>query len=593
MGSGNKSMIINSRERAVSTDINRLQAFAASDQAQALRRQYGMKATGSGPLFPGVEVDIAALPTGATEPVVHKVLQGLMARPDTASYLLVDAGTAMFYAPSFGGTDDSDWVVVDDPGVTDIATLTFTSNSGGGSTRIDLLECQPVETVLETSSRDQFDTTTGTFSAAVLNKVSAARLNYRIRTGTPGAGIPSISHSWMPIALIHTRTDATGFDNCDFYDVRPLVEPSLMSEHRMRPVYDTVSTYGSIIQLDPNNYVDCFTTTGPTTVKATGYFASALNGVKVGGYLMSGVAATSIGAFGTDKYYVDMADSTNFSSSDPPVNTPGSRNALGIFLPKMFNRFVRYSQTAVSLTKSDVNTRLPLGPNGVFFLVHSTSAMQRGDGVFAADFGFPSGMGFGSSAIASGVCVAETIANSSRSSQSNFMVKGREVWYPVRDGFGDTPLASMGFAGTYVGSTIRGTITFGVLRSNSGVWSSGYVPMDAKFITLSITGSITMAATTLVYDCSVSNSYVYKAGRGGYELPVSKCSVALTTGSTATYEVVVRVPLYLAATTNPDYANLLDSQATLTIEFNGLDSSGAYKNFTGVTGTATLIGYER
>lgn len=224
MASGTKKMIVNTRERAVSTDINRLQAFAGAGLADFLRVWLLTQTSLSGN---------ETLPSGVGGPLVAVVLGGLLVKPGIgAQTLTIDPGVVVIQRPDAApSSDDSQSKLVDDPGVTDVTTLPWVANPAIG-TRIDIVECALVgedgagagtgELVIETASRDIYNPATGAFTAATVDKVAALRLQYRVRRGAPGGGWPGLALGWCPLMVGIVPLGAASYDDVVCYDVRPL-----------------------------------------------------------------------------------------------------------------------------------------------------------------------------------------------------------------------------------------------------------------------------------------------------------------------------------------------------------------------------------
>jgi hypothetical protein len=212
-------MTINTRERAVSGDINRAQAMLAAELRETLMA--AVTAPGN-----------YAKPAATNYAISSCVLYGLLVRPDAGTYLLVDGGAAVFFDPAFGSSpdnaDDSDLVMGASVGVTSTTLLTFAAN-GLGSVRTDVIECRPVDSLISSESRDLYDPTTGMFTPAVVDKERAVLLEFRLRRGTPGLAVDA---GWMPIAVAFVPPGATNYSECDFYDVRPLWSERVTSSDR-------------------------------------------------------------------------------------------------------------------------------------------------------------------------------------------------------------------------------------------------------------------------------------------------------------------------------------------------------------------------
>lgn len=249
MSGGNKRIVFNTRERVISSDQNRHQAFAAYERAELLRRESACRTDNTVaalvPLEAGSYVDTNASDTAPiTAPSVADVYDGLVVLPQPGTLnILVSPGLCGFIDPD-GQTgssdpnppsaDDSRYKVVNDPGMNVAGALTITA--GAGSTRIDLVEVRRQTVVLEIDSRDIFDPSTGVFVPVSVTKVSAGRLVYRVTTGTPGAGIPALSQGWMPLMVASVPSSATSVDTMTFWDVRPLVKDRVNAPFESRHV---------------------------------------------------------------------------------------------------------------------------------------------------------------------------------------------------------------------------------------------------------------------------------------------------------------------------------------------------------------------
>ena len=213
MSSGFKTEVINTRERAVSTDINRLQAFGQSELAQVFYEMM-VKWNTDDDAAPGVEAE----PVAGSD--FHVVLNGLRFYPLNGTVNGLITPGVLMAENSAAGADDARIQYCNDPGIVAVGTLVLTP--GAGSTRIDVIECQPTTAVLETDNRDIYNTTTGLFAPVAVTKVVANRLTYRIRTGTAGAGFPGTVAGWFPLAVVRVPAAAATWDVCDIWDVRRL-----------------------------------------------------------------------------------------------------------------------------------------------------------------------------------------------------------------------------------------------------------------------------------------------------------------------------------------------------------------------------------
>ena len=421
---GAKSIYMNTQERLVSTDLNRMQKFVEQDLSQAVMRRTGMQVVGDYAWSPGVSQD----PSNGTgtgtgyAPVIHRVLGGLLVRPLNPGYILIDSGSIGYFAtpPS---TDYSPWQVYDDAGVTSTTALVFTANTNSG-TRIDIVECQPNTelTVLESSSRDVYNVATRQFGSATLSKVLKGTLKYRIRLGTAGGGIPLNDPDWVPLAMIVTRNDSTGFNTCDFYDVRPIVDPGISGHSPVsasamsQTAFWQGSTLGGagvmlyppgLAHIDPASNVECVSTGGHAYTQ--GYWAANVGGTIVGGMLLKNTPATSLSAMGSYAAVVDLMDSDLYAASTYAASTTvGDRNVLDLLLPMQFLRIVKYTAAGYIVPGTSFAGRIPLGTNGI--LVRRKSINGEGDSPvtwWPDTAPWPASTPFGASTPAISVSIAE------------------------------------------------------------------------------------------------------------------------------------------------------------------------------------------
>jgi hypothetical protein len=216
--SGIPQTIINSLERAKSTDINSAQhkvaEHLAASVASLCNNAYNLGSFG--------DTDWGEIvPTANGTPLSADVISGLKVRP-FSTYLLISAGVlgARATTTSYESSQDSNYVVINSPGVVSSAVLTFVANAS--SVRLDVIECSIVEEE-QTQSVDILDPVTNTFTASLQPKTFNLALTFRVRQGTPGGGYPGHAAGWLPLAVaIHNGATAS-FAAVDFYDVRPLL----------------------------------------------------------------------------------------------------------------------------------------------------------------------------------------------------------------------------------------------------------------------------------------------------------------------------------------------------------------------------------
>jgi hypothetical protein len=342
MSGGNKSVVFNTRERVVSTDQNRHQAFAASDRAEVLRRLMGMHGFGTpGIIESGSYIDTTAADAAAVgTPITADVYDGLVVLPQAASLnLLVSPGCVGLddpdgqtgsSDPTAPNPDDSRLKVVVDPGIQTAGALVI--GAGSGSTRVDVIEVQRVTTVLETDSRDIFDPSTGNFVPVSVPKVIAGRLTYRVRAGTPGGGLPANVQGWLPLCVAVVPSSATTVDGMDFWDVRPLVSA------RVEPP-------GAGFHISSRLQGRAFAnqTTVPAETNLIGFITNRVGDYTAGGFINRGGAA------------IDIA-SLDFTTPGYTPVTGDFWNLVAVF-PGSLPRWVRYLDSPAP--------RIPNGPNGV------------------------------------------------------------------------------------------------------------------------------------------------------------------------------------------------------------------------------------
>jgi hypothetical protein len=343
-GSGLRRVILNTRERVVSTDINDAQRYSAAMLAELLR--WLVDPEQNVDTTPGYETVGAGTETPQRRAYV---LGGLRFEPMAASTsAVVSAGSVLFIDNPLPQTD-SLATLVHDAGVQMLGQLVLTV--GGGSTRIDVVECQPVLTVEQQSNRDIFDMVTGGFTSALVNKLQAGHLVYRIRTGTAGNGFPGLSAGWLPIAVCSVPAGAANWDAVTVWDVRPLV-----SDLADGP-FQNIRQEKGIARTEVYSDV---ATAGQTRLYGTS--EGVYRQWKAGGRLLS-----------LGLQYVDIRASANWANSFAGFPTAAlSPWTLYAVFPFGLPRWVRYSTTA---------PRVPAGQRGILAI---TSVSPQYDGRPAA-----------------------------------------------------------------------------------------------------------------------------------------------------------------------------------------------------------------
>lgn len=339
MASGFKEMVINTQERAVSTDINRLQKFKSADIAEIFRtmmNSYGNDDVDAG----GVLTELSA--TG--NPLVGEIMSGLMVEVQNASLnVTVSEGVGWFMQPD-AVADDSDYKLVRDPGS---GTLTITANSSG-SIRVDVIECSLsfAAPVTATDNRDIFNSVTGLFAATSVTKETRVQLTYRVRAGTPGSGYPGPAMGWLPLAVASVPNGTTTNDTITFWDVRPMVGD------RVRAPFNR--TLDNPRQQARSNWECNNDANGGTESRINGYVNAELNGYRVGGRIRSTVPQADSG--------INYIDARNAIHQQSGISIPATGLVyLYLCTPYGLPRWARYKEVAEG-------TRVPRSPRGLFLV---------------------------------------------------------------------------------------------------------------------------------------------------------------------------------------------------------------------------------
>lgn len=342
MSGGSRRLVFNTRERAVSSDQNRHQAFGQRELAEVLRMLVDCRNDTQGGGFLESGSFASTVANIVETPLRADVFDGLTVVPQPSSLnLLVSPGViglddpdgqAGSSDPDPPSPDDSEYKIVIDPGIVVSGALAVAP--GAGSTRIDLVEVRRQTVVLETDSRDVFDPSTGVFLPVTVTKVEEGRLIYRVRQGAPGAGIPALAQGWVPLCVISVPSSAVSVDTMTFWDVRPLVKDRVNAPHDQQ-----VSIYGQA--RGGNLYANDHSVGGKTTL--SGHVEGAIGMYRAGGVM----------PFGTR--IIDVRAAANQASGYGPV--PNSPWYLYAVFPAGLPRWVQYDVFP--------NLRIPSGPLGV------------------------------------------------------------------------------------------------------------------------------------------------------------------------------------------------------------------------------------
>jgi hypothetical protein len=446
MPSGRKTLVFNTLERALSTDMNRLQAFdqAASAEAARWMMDVQLHSDDAGVLSAAPYMDIQT--TTLTTPLTGEIVGGLLVRPalgtsGTPLGLLVDPGVGWVVAPDTD-TDASVYKYVNDPGVQTTGTLSMTANSSG-SLRIDVIECQyTLNANAETDNRDIFNPATGAFAATTVSKATQAGFTYRVRQGTPGAGFPGTASGWMPLCVASVPTGTTTNDTIVFYDVRP------MTSDRANAPYN-------VPQLSPRltrNQL-CIDNAGGATAPLSGL-------VETTGYADPSIPQSYAARLGGDLTATDLSQAQYQDGS-----VANGLAYVWLLAPFGLPRWARY-------TPSTFGARIPLS-KGVIVL-SNTGPKAPLIGYPSAAITLPASL-FGTATTSAGYCVGATV------------VAGGAVANTVADG--DMSFVSNGTTGYsqaagVVTGTSPGTATF-TFTPNGTTSNLGYAA-SAKRLRVSI-----------------------------------------------------------------------------------------------------------
>ncbi len=501
MPSGMRNMVINTRERAVSTDINRLQAFLASEVGQIFYEMCGKYAT-SDDRNPGTE---AAPTTGATPPF-NVVLNGLRFYPLngtlngllTPGVLLVDNTAA--------GTDDADFLYCNDPGVVAVGTLALTP--APGATRIDVIECQPVTTVVETDNRDIYNIATGLFAPAMVTKVSATRLTYRIRLGVAGGGYPGAAAGWIPLAVVRVPAAAASWDDCDIWDVR-----NLASEFWNAP-YNSPVTDAEIDEV----YLSAVETAAPApyNVQLTGKVSGRFKHFRIGGSMLCNYPSAAA--------YVDISTGTTNWEAGLAIAASAVWYVYLAF-PFGLPGWRKYWSSAVS-------PRVPTGLRGIP-IINSFTKPPTPSRIPTAPLALPTVLGFGSTT-SDAVCIFASTSNAANRMRGAAADGERIV---IKEALTVAPSVSDPLG--------AGTTTY-VIADSAEIPSCAKTLIAELGLALSKGGApgIALAVEVMpvlrMYD--VSGTFIV------YEMSLAKqCTFILAAGVTAAWTINVEIPLLYRA----------------------------------------------
>ena len=204
--SGTDTIVINTRERASSGDINDLQALKDRSLLDSLREQFQARSYALG-----------VQPTEVSQPVV---MGGLEAGPSgtdiaiQAGVLLQDSATLL---PIPGSLDSNyRWA--------SLRASSLIANPLPGSDTYYLIEAQMSEVVASTATRDIFNTGTGLFVPTLVDKRTERTIIFQLVAGdSTNFPLPS-GGDWVVIGGVLVPTGGAAIPVANFVDMRPLVD---------------------------------------------------------------------------------------------------------------------------------------------------------------------------------------------------------------------------------------------------------------------------------------------------------------------------------------------------------------------------------
>lgn len=334
---GRTKMVINTQERAISTDINRLQSFAGKDNDELLR--FMLQGRFGDELQPGQ----VFYSSGVTAPLSAEVIGGLMVRPTSGSFeVQVDPGVLVSFSPD-GAPDESDYKYSRSGGVP--AAMLAIGPNVSGSIRIDVIECRvnPIPSVVS-DSRDIFDPSTGLFIASLVTKETAAQLEFRVRAGVGGTGYPAAQFGWLPLAVASVPNGAASNDDVTFWDVRPMLQDRDRAAFQQFPLVSVGRPH--LLDLDGRtNRVNA----GSTLLN--GYFRAILAGRVVGGAFRRGSPGAA----------ADSIDIANIANQGAAIAEPLAGTVyVYACTPFALSRWATYAEAPAS--------RIPRSPIGMLIV---------------------------------------------------------------------------------------------------------------------------------------------------------------------------------------------------------------------------------
>lgn len=383
MDSGQESIVINRSERAVSSDVNRLQALGAKATMEVLRWLLDVQ-QGSDELQAGGQATEFTTPG---TPMRGEVLGGLCVVPQNGLLGLgvVDGAVLLVDPAASPVADDSVYKNVADAGGMPVCfstagnvALAMTPNASAHP-RIDVVECRRIDDPNpEMDSRDIYNPTTSLFTATTVQKTQGSVLQYRVRVGTPNAGFPGVVSRWLPLAVVSVPSGAATNDQMTFWDVRPLVNDRVLP-----PTATSLSLARRPVLRFASNLA-----AGPEyLVNGIAEVTSKDGSRRLGGQLLTGSPVDD-----ATSYQLDLWASSN--QEDSFTLGAGAMAFLYLMTPFGLPRWARYATTG--------SPRLPRSPRGIPIV--STTGPYSGAGFPKAPIVFPPAFGFAGASSQDGVC---------------------------------------------------------------------------------------------------------------------------------------------------------------------------------------------
>ena len=375
-----KGMVTNTAERAVSTDLNRMQALASGGLMELMRFLLHVDEGTDDVLAGGYATENVATGT----PLSGEVLGGLMVVPvNNTLQLGVTDGVLMCINPDISPSpDDSPYKYVQDVGIVGTSgSLLLTANSSG-SIRIDVIECQRVDDPSpEEDSRDIFNPTTGLFTAGTVQKTIDSTLAYRVRAGTAGSGFPGLAAGWMPLCIASVPDGTTACDTVTFWDVRPLLHDRIFGTSPVEQDLPrrTKLLYSSSLGAGAHHI-------------ANGVVEVSYGQRRLGGQLRRGSPGSDV-----NQGYVDFSLAANQEDSYVYATSPQALTFYYLLTPFGLPRWARYTDYVSAPT-----SRTPRSPRGIPLLSNVPPVHVYGTPTTAIVF--PAVFGFNGASTSSGVC---------------------------------------------------------------------------------------------------------------------------------------------------------------------------------------------